>query len=115
MKTPRLNSTSSGLISQMSAARSAICRMTPSLAVKAARPVSKVMRLPPELPVKPTESVSTTVGTTSSTGRPSISATCIAIATRVPDRSADPVTRLTVPLEFTLTVADEPLPPPLKR
>ena len=115
MNTPSVKSTSSAGTSQSNAARSFICSMTSVAVFSTARPVSKVMRLPNEPEVKPMESVSATDGFTSSAFMPSASAACIARATRVPDRSAEPVIRLMVPLPLTLIVADDPLPPPCIR
>ena len=111
MKVPSSNNTSSSWTSQIRAARLAICFFTSSAAAMAAKPVSKAVRLPPVLAVKPTASVSPTVGKTSSAFRPSVSAACIATAVRVPPMSTDPVMRLMVPLLLTLIVAEEVCPP----
>ena len=51
--------------------------------------------------MKPTLSVSTTVGLTSSTGIPRTSAACIAIEVRLPPISVDPSLRFIVPSLLT--------------
>jgi len=51
------------------------------------------------------ESVSTMDGLTASIGRPSTSATCMAMAARLPPMSGDPSTKLTVPSGLTLAMA----------
>ena len=61
------------------------------------------------------ESVSPTLGLTSSAGMPSSSASCIEAEARVPPMSGEPSTRLTVPSGLTLAVAvDGPVPLPQK-
>ena len=72
--------------------------------------MAKVVRLPPVTAVNPTESVSTTIGRTSSAGIPSASAACMAIETRVPPMSVEPSTRFTVPSALTLIVQLEGSP-----
>src|SRR5262249_7334356 len=77
----------------------------------AAQPVLNVTPLPPVVEVKPMESVSPTVGCTSSTGIPSTSASCCATDARVPPMSGEPSTSLTVPSGFTIASALEgPVP-----
>src|SRR5579872_157323 len=58
------------------------------------------------------ESVSTTVGRTSSAGIPSTSAACMAMEVRVPPISVEPSTRFTVPSALTLTVQLDVEPEP---
>ena len=115
MNSPSSNNTSSGWTSHNSAARSFICLTTSSAAAMVALPVSKVILLPNDPAVNPIESVSTTEGETSSGIIPRASAACIARDTRLPDRSAEPVIRLIVPLSFTWMEADEPFPPACMR
>ena len=52
-------------------------------------------------------SVSTTMGLTSSARRPSASAACMAMETRLPLRSTEPVIRLMVPLLLTWIAAED--------
>ena len=108
---PSSKSTSEGSVSHIRAARSMSCLRTSAAACTAAIPVEKAVRLPPVTPVQAIESVSTTVGRTSSAASPSASAACMATATRVPPMSTDPVTRLMVPSELTPMVAVELKPP----
>ena len=115
VKVPWVNSISSGLTSQSKEARSLICLSTSCAARMAALPVSTAMRLPPVAPVQPTESVSTTLGLTSSAFIPRISAACMAIDVRLPPMSTEPVMRLIVPFALTFIVAEDPLPPPFNR
>ena len=57
------------------------------------------------------ESVSPMDGVTSSAAMPSTSATCMAMAARLPPMSGEPSTRLTVPSALTLaTAVAGPLP-----
>ena len=93
------------------AARSVIWRFTSSEAVMVAMPVEKAVRLPPVTPVQPMESVSPTVGWTSSTERPRVSAACMASTARMPPISTEPVTSAMVPSALTVTVAEDWLPP----
>ncbi len=110
-KTPSSKPTSSTSASSRMAARSRICCLTSSAAVIVAMPVENAVRLPPVTPVQPTESVSPTVGWTSSTPSPSTSAACIARTALIPPISTEPVTRAIVPSALTVTVAEDWLPP----
>src|SRR5581483_7546821 len=102
--TPRSHVTVDASTFQSFAARSCICRTISCAASYAAHPVANVVRLPPVTAVYPIESVSTTVGRTSSAAIPRTSAACIAMDVRVPPISVDPSTRFTVPSAFTLIV-----------
>ena len=64
--------------------------------------MAKVTRLPPVTSVCPTESVSATIGFTSSTGIPNVSANCMAIEVRVPPMSVEPSSSVTLPSLFSL-------------
>ena len=110
VKTPSLNSTSSGCVSHTRAARLIIWSRTSSAALMTAMPVAKAVRLPPVTPVYPTESVSPTEGCTSSAARPKTSAACMARAGREPPMSTEPVTSVIEPLGVTLIVAEEFIP-----
>ena len=88
-----------------------ICRSTSSAAICAAMPVAYVVRLPPVISVNAIESVSGTIGCTSSIAIPSVSASCIAIDVRVPPMSIDPSRSVTVPSAFTIACALDGPPP----
>ena len=87
--------------SQWSASPSIICRRKSRAASMAAQPVANVTRLPPVTPVKAMLSVSGTMGSTSSTGIPSVSAACMATDVRVPPMSTEPSRSVTVPSAFS--------------
>ena len=71
----------------------------------------KVTPLPPAPELYPMESVSAMAGFTSFTVMPSTSATCIAMAARLPPMSGEPSIRLTVPSGLTdATAVAGPLP-----
>ena len=93
---PSTYSTSSSSASQSIAARWMNCRFTSLAASKAAKPDLYATPLPPDVDVNPTESVSPTVGMTSSIGSPSVSANIWAMAVREPPMSMLPSMRLTV-------------------
>ena len=107
MNIPAEKSTSSGCVSQRIAARVFISSIILWAAFIAASPVDIAVLLPAVSPVQPIESVSPTVGVTSSVSIPSISAACIATETLVPPMSTDPVIRLIVPFVFTTIVAED--------
>ena len=77
--------------------------------------MAKVVRLPPVLSLKPTESVFTTCGRSRPRRRMSmVSASCMAIDAREPPMSGEPSTRLTEPSELTLAETLD-LPPQLNQ
>ena len=89
---PSRQSTASGVISQIVAARDLSCSTTFSAAMVAAMPVAKVTRLPPVTWVKPIELVSPTIVRTRSAGICSTSATIMPIEAREPPISGLPDT-----------------------
>ena len=70
-------------------------------------PVANVARLPSVMSVKPTDSVSATIGVMRSTASPSSSAAIKAMEARLPPMSGLPVTTAAVPSSLRLTVADD--------
>ena len=77
-------------------------------------PVLNVTPLPPAPELYPIESVVPIAGLTSAVSNPKISATCMAIATRLPPTSGDPSSKLRVPSALTL-ITELAGPPPLNQ
>ena len=107
---PSRQSTASGVMSQIIAARCLSCSTTFSAAMVAAMPVANVTRDPPVTWVKPIDAVSATIVRTLSAGTCSASATMMPIEAREPPMSGLPDTATTEPSSATWTAAEDSPP-----